>query len=739
MTKKKNQQMRKEILAFLKQTPGVPVSRKIISHSLGVTKSNYHLFMDTLIGLAKAGTITHIKKMHYAYPKNDQKLVGELRTTAGGFGFVNIEEHDYDVFISPSNLNTALDRDIVQIQLYSSSGGKRLEGFVKKIVQRFREVIVGVYHQTEFYRFVTPDDPKLNRDIVVRKEDHLQAKNGQKVLVKFERWENEQHNPEGKIIEILGMPNDPGVDVVSVAYSYNLPVKFNAHLETETAKISGRLTKKSLEGRLDFRNEVCFTIDPVDAKDFDDAVSLQKLENGLLRLGVHIADVSHYVAENSEVDKEAWKRGTSIYLVDRVVPMLPERLSNHLCSLKPHKDRLAYSCFMDIDERLNVIHYQIMPSVINSKRRFHYEEAQEIIDGKMEDAFSGVLQEMRTLSKQLTVKRFENGGIDFETPEVRFVLDKKGKPKKIIPKKRLDTHRMIEEFMLLANQTVARHIKNISPNKNKLLPFLYRVHEKPDEQKMQRFFELLTALEAPFKPVKKITSKYFQNILTSIKGKPEEIVIEEVALRSMMKAVYSEKNKGHFGLGFIDYAHFTSPIRRYPDLAVHRLLKLYRSDENSIPPQLLNRLSKTALQATKMERLAMEAERESIKLKKAEYLFNFIGKEYTGIVSGILPFGFFVELHETYIEGRVRVEDMKDDYYIHDEKSFSFIGKETENVIRLGDEVKIKVLNVNLERKQIDFELLENLSHTPGRLTRTIQKSAANRKPRRAGRRKRKK
>jgi ribonuclease R len=739
MTKKKNQQMRKEILAFLKQTPGVPVSRKIISHSLGVTKSNYHLFMDTLIGLAKAGTITHIKKMHYAYPKNDQKLVGELRTTAGGFGFVNIEEHDYDVFISPSNLNTALDRDIVQIQLYSSSGGKRLEGFVKKIVQRFREVIVGVYHQTEFYRFVTPDDPKLNRDIVVRKEDHLQAKNGQKVLVKFERWENEQHNPEGKIIEILGMPNDPGVDVVSVAYSYNLPVKFNAHLETETAKISGRLTKKSLEGRLDFRNEVCFTIDPVDAKDFDDAVSLQKLENGLLRLGVHIADVSHYVAENSEVDKEAWKRGTSIYLVDRVVPMLPERLSNHLCSLKPHKDRLAYSCFMDMDERLNVIHYQIMPSVINSKRRFHYEEAQEIIDGKMEDAFSGVLQEMRTLSKQLIVKRFENGGIDFETPEVRFVLDKKGKPKKIIPKKRLDTHRMIEEFMLLANQTVARHIKNISPNKNKLLPFLYRVHEKPDEQKMQRFFELLTALEAPFKPVKKITSKYFQNILTSIKGKPEEIVIEEVALRSMMKAVYSEKNKGHFGLGFIDYAHFTSPIRRYPDLAVHRLLKLYRSDENSIPPQLLNRLSKTALQATKMERLAMEAERESIKLKKAEYLFNFIGKEYTGIVSGILPFGFFVELHETYIEGRVRVEDMKDDYYIHDEKSFSFIGKETENVIRLGDEVKIKVLNVNLERKQIDFELLENLSHTPGRLTRTIQKSTANRKPRRAGRRKRKK
>jgi len=454
---------------------------------------------------------------------------------------------------------------------------------------------------------------------------------------------------------------------------------------------------------------------------------------------VHIADVSHYVQEKSEIDKEAWKRGTSIYLVDRVVPMLPEHLSNNLCSLKPEEDRLSFSCFMDINEEMEVVDYKITPSVINSKSRYNYEEAQDIIDSVNEDAFALQLRQMHSLSKRLIEKRFEQGGIDFETPEVRFILNDKGKPTKIVPKKRLDSHRLIEEFMLLANQTVARHIKNISPKKSNLLPFIYRIHEKPDEQKMLRFFELLSALEIPYKPVKRISSKYFQHILTSIKGSNEETVIEEVALRSMMKAIYSEKNLGHFGLGFKDYTHFTSPIRRYPDLVVHRLLKLYADEEQTMPSNLLTQLQKTTKQATKMERLAMEAERESIKLKKAEYLANFVGETFNGLVSGILPFGFFVELHETFIEGRIRLEDMLDDFYIHDEKSFSLIGRDSEKVIRLGDEVKIRVENVDTERKMIDFVLLENLSDEPGRLTKTMKNTTMQRKSKRPrrGRKKR--
>lgn len=715
MSDKKGQQIKHAIVDLLKATPGAEFSRKQISAALHIHKSQYHTFEESLRQLVMDGHINQIRGHVYAYPKKARRLIGELRVTRSGFGFVNVEEEGVEVFVAQPNLNTAFDRDIVEVQLYLNARGRRLEGFVKRIVKRFREEIVGIYHKTEFYSYVSPDDAKINIDIIVPEPKNLQASDGQKVLVKLERWERSQHNPEGSIIKVLGYPSDPGVDVASVAYSFNIAMNFPGEVEKEAATTAAEYTAVEHDSREDLRELICFTIDPIDAKDFDDAVSLTRLANGNRELGVHIADVSHYVKEDSPVDREALRRGTSVYMVDRVIPMLPESLSNHLCSLQPNMDRLTFSCFMELNENIEVANYRIRPSIINSKRRFTYEEVQEILEGKMDDPFAGILREMETLRAALTQKRFETGGIDFETPEVRFVLDEKGRPVEIVPKKRLNSHRLVEEFMLMANQTVAQHIQKISPKKADLLPFLYRVHEKPDEKKMTRFFDFLAAMEVPFKPTKRVTSKYLQGLLESIKGSKEEIIIEEVALRSMMKAVYSETNIGHFGLGFRDYTHFTSPIRRYPDLTVHRLLKMYASDGKKAGKELKDKLQKIAQQSTRMERLAMEAERESIKIKQVEYIKDRIGETFKGLVSGVMSFGIFVELEETFVEGIIPIAEMTDDLYIYDETTFSMIGRETDKLIRLGDEVLVRVINVDLEKRSIDFSLLENYSDEPGR------------------------
>lgn len=728
MSNKKSNRIQHEIVALLKQTPGIPLSRKMLSQALNIRKSDYHVFASTLNSLVKEGTIKQLKNLQYAYPQKAQSLIGELRLTRAGYGFVDIEDQDVDVFVAQPNLNKAFDRDIVEVQLYAASRGKRLEGFVRRIVKRFRTHIVGTYRKTEFYSYVVPDDPKIYRDILVPEDQSLNARDGQKVLVSFESWERDQHNPQGSIVEILGNVGDPGVDIISVAYSFNLPVTFPKKVEEVAHTIKEDFGAIDWEQRLDLRDLSCFTIDPIDAKDFDDAVSLEKLANGNWKLGVHIADVSHYVSEQSLLDKEALKRGTSVYLVDRVIPMLPERLSNELCSLKPNEDRLTFSCFMEFDRALEVVNYTISPSMINSKRRFNYEQVQDIIDGKIEDPLVDVLRDMHGLSKALTKKRFANGGIDFETPEVRFILDERGQPREVVPVQRLDSHRLVEEFMLAANQTVAKHILSISPNKTKLLPFLYRVHEQPNEEKITKFFDFLAALQVPFQPVKSISSQYLQELLLSIKGNKEEHLIEEVALRSMMKAVYSEKNVGHFGLGFQHYTHFTSPIRRYPDLTIHRLLKHYARSTRNLSTPLITQLPKIAEQSTRMERLAQEAERESIKLKQIEYIHQFIGTEFRGLVSGVMSFGIFIELENIFVEGMVHIADMNDDFYIHDEKSYALIGRDTSKVIRLGDEVLIRVEEVDLEKRSARFVLLQNFSDSEERSRFYLHKQSAERR-----------
>jgi len=707
MKKNKSDIFEDKILKLLKSSPE-GYSSKELSQKLKVSKKNYHQFRKSMELLKKQGKIIKSKNTKKLMRRVENRIVvGELRMNRGGFGFVHDDLHNVDIFIGRDHLNTAFDLDLVEVKMYARSRGKNETGYVSRIIKRARKYYVGTFHQTQYYGYVVPDDPKFYRDFFIPKEKQNTAQKGQKVVVKLDRWDNDHLNPEGEIVEILGFPGDPGVDVASVAYSFQLAINFPPPIEYEAEKIDDEIHDDEIKKRLDLRLKVCFTIDPEDAKDFDDAVSLYELPNGNYELGVHIADVSHYVTSHSEIDKEAYSRGTSVYLVDRVIPMLPEKLSNEICSLQPDKDKLTYSCIMEVTPAGEVVKYEITPSVINSKKRFTYEEVQQIIDQDIDHQQKEMLDLMMNLSKKLTARRFAEGGIDFETPEVSFELDPRGFPSSIRRKERLDSHRMIEEFMLLANKTVAEHIKKIN-GFDRTPPFIYRIHEKPEQDKMLKFYEFLTAIGIQTDPPVKVTAAYFQKILEGIKGTPEEIIIEEVALRSMMKAIYSTNNVGHFGLGFADYTHFTSPIRRYPDLMVHRLLRRYvRFNPGKDYSNDLRQLNRICEQSSRMERIAVEAERESVRLKQNEYISQHIGEQFEGVISGVLSFGIFVELVDTLVEGLVHIRDMGD-YYIFDEKTYTLTGRDSNRILRLGDTVWIKVARVNLEEGKVDFILLED-------------------------------
>jgi ribonuclease R len=705
MAKEKKQIFETNILQQLKQSE-FGLSAKSLSKLLDVHKSDYRLFQSALYNLRNNHLIKKDKKSNIFSLAEVQNFVeGELKIARGGFGFVIDETKEDDIFIGRDHLNTAFDRDIVQVKLYAKSKGKRREGFVTKVVRRFRTNFVGTFHLTKYYGYVVPDDPKIYRDFFIPKEKYGNATNGQKVLLTLDGWKSDHQNPEGTIIEVLGFPGEKGVDIASIAGSFQLGLNFPETVENEALNTEYKLSETELKSRIDFRNETCITIDPADAKDFDDAVSFKILNNGNYELGVHIADVSHYVTENSSIDKEAFKRSTSVYLVDRVIPMLPEHLSNELCSLQPQKDRLTFSCVMEFSVEGNVVKYNINPSIIHSNRRFSYEEVQSIIDDNANDPFYPMLSEMMKFSKLLTKKRLNEGGIDFETPEVEFDLDDTGFPTAIHRKPRLDSHRLIEEFMLSANKTVAKHIKKIS-NENFTYPFIYRVHDKPDADKMKKLLEFLKAIGYQIKFNKNDLPSFFQKLLNDIKGTKEEIVISEIALRSMMKAMYSTKNVGHFGLGFEDYTHFTSPIRRYPDLIVHRLLREYQNGSKIDKNAITEKLKKICVQASSMERLALEAERGSVQLKQNEYISLHVGEEFEGVISGVLSFGIFVELVDTLVEGLIHITNLDDDYYIFDEKSYSLIGRDTNRILRLGDSVRIIVDKVNLEVGKVDFRLV---------------------------------
>jgi ribonuclease R len=647
--------------------------------------------------------------------KTSNRVRGTLFMTRRGFGFVSIEGADDEIYIAPKYLHTALHSDVVEVVRFAGRPGRagrskgredeRAEGEVVAILERRITTVTGRLEAGRSSFFVVPDDERIARDIYVSREDSLGAKPGDKVVVRLLEWTDEHLNPEGQITEILGTAGDARVEVLSVARTFGLPAHFPPAVEHEAAAFGDSIREDELRGRIDCRRITCVTIDPEDAKDFDDAVSYETLPGGSARLGVHIADVSHYVRPGTALDAEAYARGTSVYMVNEVVPMLPERLSNDLCSLRPDVDRLTYSVFMDIGPDGAVGNYTIGKSVIHSARRFSYEEVQNVIDsGKGDNA--DVILPLFNLSRVLLKRRRKNGSLDFDTGEAKFQFDAEGLPSRIIKKIRLDAHRLIEECMLLANQTVARHV-GAQKKETEVKPFLYRVHDLPDPVKLQELAGFVKQFGYSLDARNGVPSRELQKLLDKVEGSEVENVINEVALRCMAKAIYSTKNIGHYGLAFTHYTHFTSPIRRYPDLVVHRLLEEYARDVTVARLAEIGKgLPDVARQSSERERRANDAERASVKVMQVEYMKRHVGDEFAGVVTGVTNFGIFVEINDLLVEGMIPVRELSDDYYVFDEKHYSLRGRSRGKVYRLGDPLRIQVLSVNAEGRRIDFSIV---------------------------------
>jgi ribonuclease R len=658
------------------------------------------------------------KKPRPAKKSQKKPIKGNLSVHAKGFGFVTVK-NGMDIFIPVENLMNAMDGDLVLVDVIKKTPKKNPKGKIVKILDFHAQEIIGVYTYGPDGGSVIPSDERYASPISVQKRSipgkkaRKIPKNGDLVVVKRSQWHEDDHTFSGTIVDILGKPGNKGMDLLMVARNNDLTIPFSKQVMKETANLSTFDLQTELKRREDFRGTPCFTIDPATARDFDDAISLVQLENGRFELGVHIADVSHYVTEGSTIDKEAYERGTSVYFVNNVIPMLPERLSNDLCSLKPRTNRLAYSVIMEIDSRGNIQEYRIRETVIRSSARFSYEEVEEIIEGKGHK-HAKTIHLMVMLSLILRKAREEMGSIDFDISEPAISLDAQGVPYAIRPRERIEANRLIEEFMLAANRVVAHHITSQATKKCEK-PFVYRVHEKPDEQSIRSFLELLEKLGLKYSLGKELESDDYRKILDVIENLDYKYYVEKVALRSMTKAYYSTKNSGHFGLAFDAYTHFTSPIRRYPDLVVHRLLKFYDSQKRerkrlsrSETDAMVKQLNATCEHCSKREIRATQAEREFIKLKSMEFLSTKVGETYDGIISGMASFGMFVELSHYVIEGLVHVSELKGDRYDFDKDEYTLTGRKTGTVYRVGDAVKIRIKSVSKEEKRADFLLVND-------------------------------
>lgn len=648
-----------------------------------------------------------------------QLLEGSIFISGKGDGYVRTEKFAEDIKIPKENLNTALHKDIVQFSVSSKKSMGRLKGRVEKIVERSREEFVGTVFNQEGILYFQPDNNKFYRDFVIipnRKSERVQS--NQKVIVKMEPWTDPKKNPKGEIVKILGQKGEHNVEMESIIYEKGFAPSFPPEVEREAEKIKNNAPadfQAEIKKRVsrsdgppsswDFRNTTTFTIDPFDAKDFDDALSFKDLGDGTYEVGVHIADVSHYVTTGGVIDKEAVKRATSIYMVDRTIPMLPEVLSNDLCSLNPNEDKLTFSAIFILNDKCEVQNRWFGETVINSDKRFDYKEAQEILD-KEEGTFFKELNTLNELALLKRKRRTRNGAISFGGSEVKFKLDKNNFPIEIYEKEIMETNELIEDFMLLANREVSEYVDRLNQEGTEH-PFVYRIHDKPNPDKIKELVEFLKKIDYTLETDDNgnVSSKGLNDLLDKIKGTDEEDLIAKVAIRSMSKAIYTTNNIGHFGLAFEHYTHFTSPIRRYPDMMVHRLMKRYLNGE-TVPLEEKKRLEELSAISSSQEVSAMEAERDSVKYKYAEYMSKRIGEEFDGMITSVVDWGVYVQDKKTKAEGLVRLSTLKNDHYNIDPKNYSIVGERTGQRYTLGDKVKIKLIDVSVENKTIDFEIL---------------------------------